>query len=259
MRIRKLAAVSILTIGALGVAGGTAYADPAADPVVDPTPVATTINDPATFVNFVAAQILDPNANTATVNTPIGSLTVGDGQIEASTTTGDVVGSVPLAPATEIAQNLGQGEILEQAADALVTDPVAATRPVPVTPVLDYGWKTEGEREQWAFSRAQNSISLAAAIATVTGSIGGGLLGCAIFGAGGAAVGSVTLPAIGAVPGAIGGCVLGVPIGVGIGAVAANLLITAPVAIAAGIGYFNTINTPFVPPKSSPQKVQIVE
>ena len=251
MKIRKLAAVSALTIAALGVAGGTAYAEPTA---VEPSPVVAPA-DPAGFVNFVAAQILDPSANAATLSTPLGSLTVSDGQIAASTPAGDEIGAVSLAPVNEIARNLGQGQVLEQAADALVTDPVAATRPVPVTPVLDYGWKTEGEREQWAFKRAQDSIALAASIAAATGAVGGGLVGCAI----GGVVAGVPLAVFGLLPGAVAGCLVGATTGAALGAIVTAGVVTVPVAIAAGIGYFTTINSPFVPPKSSPQKVQIVE
>ena len=228
MKIRKLAAVSALTIGALGVAGGTAYAEPA---VADPSPVVAPAGDPSAFVNFVAAQILSPSENSATVNTPLGSLTVVDGQIQASTPTGEVLGSASLAPATDIARTLGQSQILDQASDALVTDPVAATRPVPVTPVLDYGWKTEGEREQWAFKRAQDTIALTATVSSSLGAVGGAGIGCLV----------------------------GAPVGAVLGGFVTGAVVTIPVAIASGVGYFNTINSPFVAPKSSPQKVQIVE
>lgn len=255
MKIRKLAAVSALTIGALAVAGGTAYADPAAP--VEPSPVVAPAGDPSAFVNFVAAQILDPSANSASVNTPLGSLTVTDGQIQATAPTGEVLGSASLAPATDLARALGQGDVLDRAADALATDPAAATRPVPVTPVLDYGWKTEGEREQWAFKRAQDSIATAAAVAAATGLAGGAVVGCGA----GALFGTVaTLPAFGLLGGGpLIGCLLGAPLGAALGGMVTAAVVTVPVAIASGVGYFNTINSPFVPPKSSPQKVQIVE
>ena len=261
MKISKFAATSALTIAALGIAGGTVHADPAPAPA--PTPAAAPApGDLNAFVNFVAAQALTPSNQQVTVDTPLGSITVGNGEVSATAVTGQNI-ETSLKPVTDIASSLVSPEVLPQAA-AVLSSPDGihnAANPLSnaVTPVLDYGWKTEGDREQWAFKRAQDSIATAAAISTVAGSVGGGVLGCAIFGIAGAGVGSVTIPVFGAVPGALGGCLLGVPLGVGVGAVAANALITLPVAVASGIGYLQTINTPFVPPKSSPQKVQIVE
>jgi len=245
MKIRKLAAISALTIAALGVAGGTANADPASTPVApapNSAPVAPIGSDAAKFMNFVAAQALNPAAQPAgqpaTISTPIGSLSVGNGQIQASTPSGQVVGSVP-AP-------VGQPQVN-----------AVAARPVPVTPVLDYGWKTEGDREQWAFKRAQDSITTAAAVAGATGLAGGAAIGCGA----GAVFGTVaTLPAFGLLGGGpLIGCLVGAPIGAALGGMVTAAVVTLPVAVAAGIGYFNTVNSPFVPPQSSPQKVIIVK
>lgn len=245
MKIRKLAAISALTIAALGVAGGTAVADPASTPVApapNSAPVAPIVSDAAKFMSFVAAQALNPSAplggQAPTLSTPIGSLSVDNGQVQASTASGQVVGSVPIAPVAAPQVN------------------AVAARPVPVTPVLDYGWKTEGDREQWAFKRAQDSIATTAAVATAIGVAGGGIIGCGA----GAIFGTVaTLPAFGlAGGGPLIGCLVGAPLGVGLGAIAVNAVVTLPVAVAAGIGYFQTVNSPFVPPKSSPQKVIVV-
>ncbi|NMN95237.1 hypothetical protein [Antrihabitans stalactiti] len=258
MKISKFAATSALTIAALGIAGGTVHADPAPAPA--PTPAAAPApGDLNAFVNFVAAQALTPSTQQVTIDTPLGSVTVGNGEVSATAVTGQNI-ETSLKPVTDIASSVISPNVLPQAAAALQTpDPLhAAANPLSnaVTPVLDYGWKTEGDREQWAFKRAQDSIATAAAIATVVGSVGGGAVGCAI----GAAIGvpfalvPVTL-GLPLVAGCLGGAVLGTPIG----AIAANALVTLPVAVAAGIGYLNTVNTPFVAPKSSPQKVQIVE
>ncbi len=243
MKIRKLAAVSALTIAALGVAGGTAVADPAttpAPPTPNSAPVAPSVSDAAKFMSFVAAQALNPSAPLGgpapTLSTPIGSLSVGDGQLQASTASGQVVGSVPIA-------QVGQPQVN-----------AVAARPVPVTPVLDYGWKTEGDREQWAFKRAQDSISTAAAISGAVGAVGGGAVGCVIGGIGATAA---TGPfAILGTP--IAGCLLGAAAGATLGGLVTAAVVTIPVAVAAGIGYFQTVNSPFVAPKSSPQKVIVV-
>ena len=257
MKISKFAATGVMTIAALGIAGGTVHADPAPAPV--PTPAAAPApGDLNAFVNFVASQALTPSNQSVTIDTPLGSVTVGNGSVSATAVTGQNI-ETSLKPVTDIATSFVSPEVLPQAA-AVLAGPDAvheAANPLSnaVTPVLDYGWKTEGDREQWAFKRAQDSIATAAALATVAGVVGGGVVGCGI----GAVVGTAALPVFAIIAGPLGGCLVGATTGVALGAIAANALITLPVAVAAGIGYLNTINTPFVAPKSSPQKVQIVE
>ena len=271
MKFRKAAVVAVLATSAVGVAAGTANAAPT---VSDPAPAIAAPAVPASPQQMIADasalvnRVIDPasvpaDAPAPVLNTPIGSVTVADGQLRASNTAGQVVAAAPVAPVAQAAE-VAVPDQAKQSLSAVAGDPNVvndvAARPVPVTPVLDYGWKTEAEREQWAFARAKDSISTAASVATPIGIVGGGVVGCAVFGALGAGVGAITVAGVGGIPGALGGCILGSAVGVGIGAIAANALITLPVAIAAGIGYYQTVTSPFVPPKpAAPQKVVIVD
>lgn len=115
-------------------------------------------------------------------------------------------------------------------------------------------WKNEYDREVSAWTRLTSTIAMGAAIGTTVGGIGGAAVGCVLGGIAGATVASATIIGLfGAfIPAAAIGCLGGV-IAIGaLGTVAGQLLITGPVAIAAAIQYFTTINSPA--PNPAPAK-----
>jgi small-conductance mechanosensitive channel len=91
---------------------------------------------------------------------------------------------------------------------------------------------TRQERDQQALNTLGSNVSTAVAI--------GGLVGTII----GAVVGCIVLSALPPVP-VLTGCVTGA----GIGGLAGTIIAGGPTLIGAVINYFNTINSPFVPPK----------
>jgi hypothetical protein len=110
-------------------------------------------------------------------------------------------------------------------------------------------WKTSYDREQAAWSRLRDTVTMGATIGTLVGGLSGGAVGCVLGGIAGATVAAASIVGLfGAfVPAAVIGCLGGV-IAVGaLGTLAGQLLVTAPVAVLAAIQYFTTINQPFTP------------
>ncbi|AHH18000.1 hypothetical protein NONO_c32130 [Nocardia nova SH22a] len=111
-------------------------------------------------------------------------------------------------------------------------------------------WKTPYDREQAAWSRLTTTIAAGATIGTLVGGLTGGAVGCLLGGIAGATVAAAAIVGLfGAfLPSAAIGCVGGI-IAIGaLGTLAGQLLVTAPVAVAAAIQYFTTINAPFTAP-----------
>ncbi|MGX1763059.1 hypothetical protein ACWIG5_40260 [Streptomyces lydicus] len=232
MLMRNLAATATMLIAALGVAAGTAAADPAAADAP---------------INFTA----ESTDTQAIVSLDAGSIVVEDGALKIKAANGNVVAGTPLK------FRLDEFEF-----------PIAADiagRTATLTPQLDMSkavykpvalpfedkapWKSEYDREQAAWSRLTSTISAGATIGTLVGGIGGAAVGCVLGGIAGATVASATIIGLFGpfIPAAAVGCLGGI-IAIGaLGTVAGQILITAPVAIGAAIQYFATINQPPVP------------
>ncbi|TDP32282.1 hypothetical protein DFR75_10667 [Nocardia ignorata] len=107
-------------------------------------------------------------------------------------------------------------------------------------------WKSEYELEQAAWSRLTSTISMGATIGTLVGGLGGAAAGCIA----GAALGLVATGALLTLfgLGPLSGCVAGAAAVGFLGVIAGQLFVTGPVAVAAAIQYFTTINQPFTPP-----------
>ncbi|WP_280409141.1 hypothetical protein [Nocardia brasiliensis] len=234
MLMRNLAATATMLIAALGVAAGTAAADPAAADAP---------------INFTA-ETTDTHA---IVSLDAGSIVVEDGALKIKAANGNVVAGTPLK------FRLDEFEF-----------PIAADiagRTATLTPQLDMSkavykpvalpfedkapWKSEYDREQAAWSRMTGTISLGASIATLVGGLGGAAVGCVLGGiVGGAVVGGTIVGLFGPFLGGIAaGCLGGAAAMGALGTVAGQIFITAPVAIGAAIQYFTTINQPFNPAK----------
>ncbi|KIA61609.1 MULTISPECIES: hypothetical protein [Nocardia] len=234
MLMRNLAATATMLIAALGVAAGTAAADPAAADAP---------------INFTA----ESTDTQAIVSLDAGSIVVEDGALKIKAANGNVVAGTPLK------FRLDEFEF-----------PIAADiagRTATLTPQLDMSkavykpvalpfedkapWKSEYDREQAAWSRMTGTISLGASIATLVGGLGGAAVGCVLGGiVGGAVVGGTIVGLFGPFLGGIAaGCLGGAAAMGALGTVAGQIFITAPVAIGAAIQYFTTINQPFNPAK----------
>ncbi|WP_216907552.1 hypothetical protein [Nocardia noduli] len=235
MKKRTLAAAVALLTVATGVTAGSVNATP--------TP------GPERAVGYSALT----TDTQAIVTTDSGTVVIEDETLKLKAVDGTVVAGLPLKfridefefpIAAEIAGNTAT-LTPQLAIDKAVYEPVAL-------PYEDQApWKTEYEREQAAWSRMTSTISMGATIGTLVGGLTGAGIGCVLGGITGAAGGTLgTL--FGGLPAGLIGCLIGAA-GIGaLGTIVGQIFITAPVAIAAGIQYFTTINQPS--PKPAPTK-----
>ncbi|MFC6011883.1 hypothetical protein [Nocardia lasii] len=230
MKMRKFAVVAALLTVATGVTAGTVNAAPAEE--VAP-------------VNYTA-EIVDDSR--AVITTDVGSLVTEDGIFKIKAANGATVAGVPLAFRIDefefpiAAQISGNTATLSPTLDL----DKAVYKPVALPYENQAPWKTEYEREQAAWSRLTSTISLGATIGTLVGGLAGAAIGCVA----GASLGLVTTGVLAFLFGA--GPALGCAIGAGsigfVGVLIGQIVVTAPVAIAAAVQYFTTINQPFTPP-----------
>ncbi|WP_433564075.1 hypothetical protein ACQP1O_01070 [Nocardia sp. CA-151230] len=231
MKMRKFAGIAALTIAATGVTAGTAYAGPAS------------ADDGA--INYTA-QTTDAGT---VIRTDAGSIAVEDGALKIKAANGTIVAG------TELKFRVDEFEfpIAAQVSDrtATLTPQLdvdhAVYKPVALPYEDQAPWKTQYDREQAAWNRLRDTISLGATVGTLVGGLGGAALGC-IAGIG---VGLVATGALATLFGAgpLAGCVVGAATVGFLGTIAGQLFVTAPVAIAAAVQYFTTINQPFTAPK----------
>lgn len=99
------------------------------------------------------------------------------------------------------------------------------------------GPTTKQQRDDQALARFNQQLAAGMTISS--------LVGLAV----GAVVGGVAGCVLGLVAGPFGCFVAGVPIGAGLGSIAGTIVGGGGSAIAAAVQYFQTINSPFVPPK----------
>lgn len=230
MLMRNLAATATMLIAALGVAAGTA----AADPVAADAPI-----------NFTA----ESTDTQAIVSLDAGSIVVEDDALKIKAANGNVVAGTPLKFRLDdfefpIAADIaGRTATLTPQLDMSK----AVYKPVALPFEDKAPWKSEYDREQAAWARMTGTISLGASIATLVGGLGGAAVGCVLGGiVGGAVVGGTIVGLFGPFLGGIAaGCLGGAAAMGALGTVAGQIFITAPVAIGAVIQYFTTINAPF--------------
>ncbi|GAB2526315.1 hypothetical protein [Nocardia heshunensis] len=234
MRLKNFTAVSALVIAALGVTAGTVNAAPAAD------------NSP---INYVAT-----NTDTNTIiRTDAGAMVVENGNFVIKAANGNVVAGMPLKFRVDDFEFPIAADISDHTAtltpqydmDHATYAPVAKDVALPYEDQAP--WKSDYDREQAAWNRMKDTISMAATIATLVGGLGAAAVGCVL----GFGVGALTSAPLAALFGAgpIIGCLVGASTVGFLGTIAGQLLITAPVSIAAAIQYFTTINQPHIAPK----------
>ena len=242
MMMRKFAATAALLTAAIGITAGTADAAPAKAPN-EKAAVATV----ATGVNYQARP--SQNRNSALIHTDFGSLVNENGMFKIKAANGTVLAGLPLS------MRVDQFEFPIEAAinghDATLTPKLdvahAVYKPIALPFEDQAPWKTPYDREVAAFTRLKDTVATGAAIGVLTGTIGGGVIGCGLGALVGTAVTGVLLALFGAGP--LAGCLAGAAIGVPLGAIVGAILVTAPVAIGAGIQYLTTTNSPFERPK----------
>ncbi|MTE12134.1 hypothetical protein [Nocardia aurantiaca] len=228
MRLKKFAAVSALVVAAVGVTAGTVNAAPAADD------------------NGAINYAVTTTDTSSILRTDAGSLVNDNGNLEIKAANGTVVAKMPLSFRVDDFEFPIAAEIADHTAtltpqydmDHAVYKPVAL-------PYEDQApWKSDYDREQAAWNRMKDTISTGATIGTLVGGIGGAAVGCVA----GVAAGLVATGALAGLfgLGPLGGCVLGASAVGFLGTLAGQILITAPVAIAAAIQYFSTINGPHI-------------
>ncbi|MEU0543596.1 hypothetical protein ABZ319_27365 [Nocardia sp. NPDC005978] len=234
MLSKKFAATAALLIAAMGIAAGTAGAAPEAPADQGVINYAATTTDTSTIIR-----------------TDAGSMVVEDGVFKIKAANGATVAGTELNFRVDdfefpIAANISDNVATltpELNVDKAVYKPVN----LPFENVAPF--KSEYDREQAAWKRMVDTISMGGAIATLTGGLGGAAIGCLV---GGSIVGLATaaLTAMfGALGGAVVGCLTGITTVGFLGTLAGQILITAPVAIIAAANYFITINQPFVAAK----------
>ncbi|WP_433621726.1 hypothetical protein [Nocardia sp. CA-120079] len=234
MLMRKFAATSALVIAALGVTAGTVNAAPETDNGV---------------VNYTATT----TQSSTIIKTDAGSLVEENGVFKVKAVDGTTLAGTDLSFRVDDFVFPIAADIQDHTATLTPQFDMAhaAYKPVALPYEDKAPWKSDYDREQAAWSRLTSTISMGATIGTLVGGLGGGALGCVLGGIAGATVAAATIVGLFGpfIPAAAIGCIGGI-IAVGaLGTLAGQIFVTAPVAIAAAIQYFTTINQAPVAPK----------
>ena len=233
MKFSKFAAVSALTVAALSL--GTSVGSAA------PVPAPANVG-----VHYDAHQA----GNSAVITIDQGSFDVANGLFKIKAPTGQTLAGTELRYYVD---DIGLPiDVHVNGHTATLTpsvDPKRAFYHPADLPFQDTApWKTPYDREQAAWNRFKDTVGVATALSAIVGAVLGGGAGCLVGLALGTAAGTPA-PVIGNIFGAFAGCAVGA-LAVGpLGAIAGLIFIGAPIAIAAGVQYFTTINAPFVPKK----------
>ncbi|WP_330253486.1 hypothetical protein OG874_02405 [Nocardia sp. NBC_00565] len=230
--MRKIVAAAAGLVAAVGIAAGTAGAQPDGDEAVGFTASAT---DTQTIIK-----------------TDAGAMVVEDGVFKVKASNGTVLTGMPLKFRVDDFEFPIAADIADRSATLTPQFDMAHATYKPVAlPFEDKApWKNEYDREQAAWSRMTSTITMGATIGTLVGGLSGGAIGCVLGGIAGATVASAAIIGLfGAfIPAAAIGCLGGIVAIGALGTLAGQIFITAPVAIGAAIQYFSTINQPPMPP-----------
>ncbi|MGK8522839.1 hypothetical protein ACRS6B_15325 [Nocardia asteroides] len=234
MVLRKIATISTFAVAISGVTAGHAVAAPH--------------DAGGAVVNYTATT----SADSVVVQIDSGSMQVENGVFAVKANDGTVLAGTPLQFRVDdfvfpIAADItGRSATLTPRFDL----EHAEYRPVALPFEDTAQWRTPYEREVAAFTRLKDTVATGAAIGTVVGGLGGGLVGCVLGGIAGATVAAATIVGMFGpfIPAAAVGCLGGILAVGALGTLAGQLLVTAPIAVAALVQYFTTINQPFVPP-----------
>ncbi|MFD7844620.1 hypothetical protein ACFV4K_16985 [Nocardia sp. NPDC059764] len=234
MRLKNFTAVSALVIAAMGITAGTVNAAPAEE---------------AGAIHYTATA----TETNSIIHTDAGSLVVENGVFEIKAANGTVVAGMPLSFKVNDFTFPIAAEISDRTATLTPQYDMAHATYTPdnlkdvALPYEDQApWKSDYDRELAAWNRMKDTIGLGATVASLVGGLGGAAVGCAIGGVVFAAATAPLATMFGVGP--LAGCFIGASTVGFLGTIAGNLFITAPVAIAAAIQYFTTINGPHIAP-----------
>ncbi|GAB3211442.1 hypothetical protein [Nocardia tengchongensis] len=235
MLMRKFAVTAALVSAAVAVTAGTVNAAPAEA-------------DNGT-VNYTATT----SETNSIIRTDAGSLVVENGVFEIKAANGTVVAGMPLSFKVNDFTFPIAAEIADHTATLTPQFDMAHAAYTPdnlkdvALPYEDQApWKSDYDREQAAWNRMKDTIALGATVATLVGGLGGAAVGCAIGAVVFAAATAPLATMFGVGP--VAGCLIGASTVGFLGTIAGQLFVTAPVAIAAAIQYFTTINGPHIAP-----------
>ncbi|WP_063055560.1 hypothetical protein [Nocardia salmonicida] len=224
IRAHTLAAAAL--IAALGLSAGTASAD-----------------SPES-VGFTATS----DATTATITIDSGSMSVEDGVFRIESAGGKLLAGTELGFRFDDFVFPIHADISANTATLTPRlDPALASYQPVALPFEDQsGWRTPYEREQAAWARMASTVGLGISIGALVGGIGGAAVGCVLGGLAGATVAAATIVGLFGpfLPAAAVGCLGGAMAAGALGTIAGQLLVSAPVALAAVTQYFATINSP---------------
>ncbi|WP_067827364.1 hypothetical protein [Nocardia inohanensis] len=241
MKLKKAAATSALVIAALGIASGTAHAQPAPAPAPAPGVIPSLLDGVNQGVGQVLPSIhwnVAQEGDSVVVTTDHGSMTTDDGLLQVRDDAGNVLVGFPLS------YSLGDLEYPIQAGvqglRAVLTPSTnqADARP---TDAFRHDVVRQDAFDD-AVSAAATQFGIITAIGTLVGTIVGAGAGCVLGIIGGATLSLPVLEAAGLGP--ILGCLAGAGIGIPLGAAAGLILTGIPAAIIVGIGFAQRINAP---------------
>ncbi|MGF6889362.1 hypothetical protein ABIA39_008829 [Nocardia sp. GAS34] len=235
------AIVAIAATATLTLAGATAAADPGNqnDNSVLTTPIAPGVSYTASVVD-----------RSVVVSTDSGSLTVRGNQFQVLDAAGDLIGGIPLTYQRDGKDWPIAAKIDGRTARLMPSTDPADARPASRAPMLRDVDAASDTLFNQAVSNAFIEVSLGTALGTLIGTAIGAGIGCV---AGGAAVGAAAgVPTVGvlAIPGFLGGCIATAAVTGPIGGMIGMATVGVPVAIAAAVQYYNTINKPAPAPAS---------
>ncbi|MEV6279629.1 hypothetical protein [Nocardia sp. NPDC051832] len=208
---------------------------------------APTVETAPTAIGFTAGA----DEKSATVTLDSGAFAVENGTLTIRSADGSVLAGTELSFRIDDFVFPIDAEIRDRTVTLTPRpDPAHAVyRPVALPFEDTAPFKTPYDREQAAWARMVSTVGLGASIGALVGGIGGAAVGCVLGGIAGATVAAATIVGMFGpfIPAAAVGCLGGVAAVGALGAVAGQLLVTAPIAIAAAAQYFATINAPMPP------------
>lgn len=233
MLSKKFAATAALLIAAMGITAGTAGAAPEAPADQGVINYAATTTDTSTIIR-----------------TDAGAMVVEDGVFKIKAANGTTVAGTELKFRVDDFEFPIAANISDNTATLTpeYTIDKAVYKPVNLPFENQAPFKSEYDREQAAWKRMIDTISMGGTVATLAGGLGGAAVGCLVGGAVGLAASAALTAMFGALGGTVLGCLAGITTVGFLGTLAGQIFITAPVAIIAAFNYFTTINQPFVAP-----------
>ena len=213
MNMQSMTAImAVAAIATLALTGGAANADPGDRS--DNSVVTTTIAPGVGYTGSVVDR-------SVVLSTDAGSLTVQDNQFQVLDAAGNLIGGIPLTYQRDGKDWPIAAKIDGRTATLMPSTAPADARPSKVEPLLKDVDAASDALFNGAITNAFMQLSLGTALGTLVGVL--------------------------AIPGFLGGCIATAAVTGPIGGMIGMVTVGVPVAIAAAIQYFNTVNHPPAP------------